>query len=122
MKKLDFSPEHIEQLNLRLSQLEELKRRFKKDLEEVIDYKNELENKLRDLVDFEINIQHELKRCSELELELGNIVLEISKLRKEKAKQLGKKQVLVNAAIGARTFFRRNGYEDNPYGYLKKDI
>ncbi|HDS09718.1 MAG TPA: hypothetical protein ENN73_05760, partial [Firmicutes bacterium] len=38
IKKLDFSPEHIEELNLRLSQLNDLKLRFKKDLDSILVY------------------------------------------------------------------------------------
>lgn len=87
---LDFSPEHTEELNLRLSQLEDLKRRFKRDLSGVLDYREEIRTKLDNLKNFDINIDGYLKRRTELEKELGELALGISKTRKKFAKLLEK--------------------------------
>ncbi len=91
LKSIDFTPDHVEELNSRLSNLEDLKRRFKKDLPGILEYKEQLKNKLSSLADFKINFKNDLIRQQELETELGKLVLDLSRLRSKAAVKLAKK-------------------------------
>ncbi len=88
---LEFDPDHMEELNERDAELSRLKRKYKKNLDELIDFRDNLKTLLASDSDAEIHIEKaekELRLSKEKAMESA---LKLSKARKEVAKLIEKR-------------------------------
>ncbi len=88
---LEFDPDHMEELNERDAELSRLKRKYKKSLDELIDFRDNLKTLLASDSDAEIHIEKaekELRLSKEKAMESA---LKLSKARKEVAKLIEKR-------------------------------
>ena len=88
LSSLDFDPERMDELNERDAYLSRLKRKYKKDLSELISYRNDLEEILEKDDGYEIKVK---KANKEYEIAKDRCLIkayELSSIRKEIAKEI----------------------------------
>lgn len=91
MESLEFREEEFVQTEERLDLLNNLKAKYGKTLEEVLQYRQEKQKELERLADYD-NYRAELKKNLEQETDkLKKISAQVSKIRKKKAKELCQK-------------------------------
>jgi DNA repair protein RecN (Recombination protein N) len=87
-EKLEFEPGELDEIEARLDMIYRLKKKYKKDISEILQYCNELEYKLNSIE----NSQEVLKKLNsqkkDLEKEIGRCCLILSAIRIEAAKAL----------------------------------
>lgn len=85
-KNLDYDPSLLDEINLRLSIYSNLKRKYKKTTQELLEYLNEIEEKINNIDNFDFKIKEYENKTSELFKQANQVADEISKLRKNEAK------------------------------------
>ncbi len=81
--RLDYDPNELDELITRSSEINILKKKYKKDIPELIRYKDELKSILGNKEDLDISLKEEKAQLDNLYLETYNKALELSKIRKE---------------------------------------
>lgn len=84
--KLDFDPDHLEELNERDAELSRLKRKYKKSLDELIEFRDTLKGLLANDSDVDVRIEKAEKLVSFAKQNCLEDALSLSKARKETAK------------------------------------
>ena len=95
--KLEVNPRRLEDINSRLSELDKLKRKYGKSLEEIFDYRDSLSVELDKLENIEISYSELEKEIDFLTSEIEIKASEISKLRKRGTRKFEK---LVFSSLG----------------------
>lgn len=95
--KIDYDPNRLNTLQERLHLLEGLKKKYKKDISELIQHQNQLEALLLNEEDFKANLDIAYKDMIAAYKDTYNAGLDLSKIRKEIAKSI-KKELESNMA------------------------
>ena len=88
---LEFDPDHMEELNERDAELSRLKRKYKKNLDELIEFRDNLKTLLASDSDVEIHIEKAEKELRLSKDKAMESALKLSKARKEVAKLIEKR-------------------------------
>ncbi len=100
LDNLSFDPARVEEIRERLYKLQFLKKKYGGSIEEVIKLKDNLEKDLSLVDNFDETINNLQKEISSLKTELLKKAGEISKVRKEKSKQLETEVVKILKEVG----------------------
>lgn len=95
--KLDYDPNRLNTLQERIHLLEGLKKKYKKDISELIEHQRQLEALLLNEEDFKANLDAAYNDMVQAYKETYNAGLDLSKIRKEIAKSI-KKELEANMA------------------------
>ena len=95
LSKLDYSPEELEELEMRDSDLRHLKKKYGKTIPELIAYKDELKAILKSNDDLEYELKQKETALREKYHETYVLANDLSKVRKESAKAI-EKELMVN--------------------------
>ena len=87
---IEFSPERLEQIRLRLGQFSLLKRKFNRSIDEIIEYRKQLEQELQDIENLENIISEKLGQIENQRNRLSQLCASLSKQRKATANNLSK--------------------------------
>lgn len=90
---LDYDSSLIEDINLRLSIYSNLKRKYKKNTHELIEYLSQIEEKINNIDNFDFKLKEFEKKSSDLLNKVNFVANEISKLRLIEAKEIGRAHV-----------------------------
>jgi len=85
---VDIDPRIIEENNLRLAEIEQLKRKFQCSYAELFPLKDELEQQLENWRNHEVKLQELENLCREKQETLKSLAVELSAARKRQAKKL----------------------------------
>ncbi len=88
---IDFNPQALEQIEKRLDQINNLKRKYGKDIEEILAYRQSIYDELEDIKNSETIIAELNEQIQTLQDELLNLSLLLRKSRKEIASKLEKR-------------------------------
>ncbi len=130
--RLDFDPIHLEELNERDAELSRLKRKYKKDLDGLIEFRDHLESLLDDDTNIDIKIEKAEKELKLAKEECLEAALKLSSVRKEIAKRIednlerSLKDLLLNARfsilfINDDFVFSENGIDEVDF-YIETNI
>ncbi|MFH1744341.1 MAG: DNA repair protein RecN, partial [bacterium] len=85
---LEYNPKRLEEIELRLAQIKELKKKYGQTIAEVLEYQRNAETELERL-SHSTQRQHQLKETrTRLKKEMGQLACELSKARSEAARKL----------------------------------
>ena len=101
--KLDFDPERLEYLETREHSLKTLSRKYHKTIEELIVYKEELQSELNQYENIDETIEEAYKVVLTHHDKLKNAAMELTKIRKQIAKDIEKKLIDVLKDLELRT-------------------
>lgn len=87
---LDYDSSLIEDINLRLSIYSTLKRKYKKNTQELIEYQSQIEEKISNIDNFDFKLKEFEKKSTDLLIKVNFVANEISKLRLIEAKIIEK--------------------------------
>ena len=87
---MEFDENRLNYLNERINQINTLMKKYKKDINGLIEYANELEEKIEKIDSSEFYISQALKNVKDLYNELIKIAVDLTTIRKENAKVLTK--------------------------------
>ena len=90
LKELDYDPKEYAELETRLSDIKQLKKKYNKDVHELIEYLNELESLLKNDEDFDIALNEAYEDYVNSFKETYVFASDLSKIRKENAKLIEK--------------------------------
>ena len=103
---IDYDPSELENLENELSDLKQLKKKYKLDELGLIERREELKKLLMNKEDFKILIEDEHKKYLSLFDKTYEIALDISKIRKETAKMIEKEMVNHLSNLGLESNFK----------------
>lgn len=103
---IDYDPSELENLENELSDLKQLKKKYKLDELGLIERREELKKLLMNKEDFKILIEDEHKKYLSLFDKTYEIALDISKIRKETAKMIEKEMVNHLSNLGLESDFK----------------
>ena len=103
---IDYDPSELENLENELSDLKQLKKKYKLDELGLIERREELKKLLMNKEDFKILIEDEHKKYLSLFDKTYGIALDISKIRKETAKMIEKEMVNHLSNLGLESDFK----------------
>lgn len=103
---IDYDPSELENLENELSDLKQLKKKYKLDELGLIERREELKKLLMNEEDFKILIEDEHKKYLSLFDKTYEIALDISKIRKETAKMIEKEMVNHLSNLGLESNFK----------------
>lgn len=103
---IDYDPSELENLENKLSDLKQLKKKYKLDELGLIERREELKKLLMNKEDFKILIEDEHKKYLSLFDKTYEIALDISKIRKETAKMIEKEMVNHLSNLGLESDFK----------------
>ncbi|MCR5491528.1 MAG: DNA repair protein RecN [Bacilli bacterium] len=87
-QNLDYDPSRLDELMSRQSDLESLKRKYKKDIPALISYRDELESMVGDHSGFEAQIANKAKELEEAKKQTISLGKDLFTVRKQAAKQI----------------------------------
>ena len=87
---IEFSPERLEQIRLRLGQFSLLKRKYNRSIDEIIAHRKQLKQELQDIENLEKSISEQQKQIDEQRKKLSQLCISLSEQRKETANNLAK--------------------------------
>ena len=119
--KIDFSPEKIEELRTRIFALNSLKKKYG-TLDEIIKLKEKLSIELNSIENFDYEIEQLHKKINTQKNDLKIIAVELSELRKNKAKELSDeiKKHLMNLGINYPNFYANFSLKETGDNSLKQ--
>jgi len=85
---IEFNPEHLEQIRLRLGQFSLLKRKYNRSIEEIIAYRKQLEQELNEIENLDTIISEKQKEIDNQQKKLSQLCHSLSGRRKEASKKL----------------------------------
>ncbi|WP_296254636.1 DNA repair protein RecN [uncultured Ezakiella sp.] len=83
---IDFDESRLEEINFRLSSIQSIKKKYNKEISEIISYKAILQDNLNNLKNIEDNIKDKQAEVNKLKIEYDKISNKLSSIRKENAK------------------------------------
>lgn len=83
---VDFDESRLEEINFRLSSIQAIKKKYNKDVSEIISYRDVLQDNLNNLKHIEDNIKAKQDEVDVLQKKYNKISKQLSDLRKENAK------------------------------------
>lgn len=83
---IDFDESRLEEINFRLSSIQSIKKKYNKEISEIISYKAILQENLNNLKNIEDNIKDKQAEVNKLKIEYDKISNKLSSIRKENAK------------------------------------
>ena len=86
--RLDYDPNELDELQTRLSDLTILKKKYKKDLDELIAYKDELKSILGKREDLDISLKEEKEALTKLYKDTYQLGKDLSSVRRETSKSI----------------------------------
>ncbi|HHX79187.1 MAG TPA: DNA repair protein RecN [Acholeplasmataceae bacterium] len=112
---LDYDSSLIEDINLRLSIYSNLKRKYKKNTHELIEYLSQIEEKINNIDNFDFKLKEFEKKSSDLLNKVNFVANEISKLRLIEAKIIEKNIInVLKDLMLSNTIFQIN--------FIKSDV
>ena len=112
---LDYDSSLIEDINLRLSIYSNLKRKYKKNTHELIEYLSQIEEKINNIDNFDFKLKEFEKKSSDLLNKVNFVANEISKLRLIEAKVIEKNIInVLKDLMLSNTIFQIN--------FIKSDV
>ncbi len=87
---IEFNPERLEQIRIRLSHFSMLKRKYQRTIEEIIAYRKQLEQKLQDIENIEGLISDKQREIDNQRKKISQFCSSLSEHRKQVALQLEK--------------------------------
>jgi len=87
---IEFNPERLEAIRVRLGQFSLLKRKYNRSIDEIIAYRQQLEQELLDIENLESSILEKQNAINEQRNKLSELCLTLSEQRSEAAKKLEK--------------------------------
>lgn len=88
LDQLEYQPEVLEQIEIRLNELNQLKRKYGKTIEAIIEYEAAISDELEKLTNSETNMDQLEKRLTEQKEALQHEADQMTKIRKQAAKEL----------------------------------
>lgn len=88
--KLDFEPEQLAEVERRLDQIQSLKRKYGKNVDDILEYAAAIQDELDEMHHYEDRLQQMQDRLAELAADLAVEALELSVIRQECAQKLAK--------------------------------
>jgi DNA repair protein RecN (Recombination protein N) len=85
---IDFSPEVLDEIEMRLDTINKLKRKYGPEIEDILDFEKSLEKQLKVFVDSKQSMEKYERERKVVEQELLSVCNDLSSLRKEMAAQL----------------------------------
>lgn len=87
-KRIEYDPNRLNELETRLNDIDNLKKKYKKSLDELVDYKDELKKLLSSDESFDELIKNKLEELKDSYNKVYSKGLELTKIRKEIAKSI----------------------------------
>lgn len=100
---IEFSPERLEQIRLRLGQFSLLKRKFNRSIDEIIDYRKQLEAGLHDIENIENTISEKQGQIDDQRNNLSQLCISLSELRKQIAHNLAREVLERLSQLGMKS-------------------
>ncbi|MBM7633640.1 DNA repair protein RecN [Geomicrobium sediminis] len=88
LEQLDFDPERLNEITIRLDELNQLKRKYGSTLQDVIEYAKNIEDESQELMHLDERISQYETRLKEVGIQAVHLVKELSTKRKNAATQL----------------------------------
>lgn len=88
--QMDFEPEQLAEVERRLDQIQSLKRKYGKNVDDILEYAATIQDELDEMHHYEDRLQQFQDRLTELALDLAVEALELSVIRQECARNLAK--------------------------------
>ena len=105
-KHLDYDPARLEELELRKQAINQIKKKYHKNIEELLEYQAELEGLLKNDEDLDISIQEEKEILRKLYNETYEYALDLSKIRQETSHNIEKELMNNLADLGLSSIFQ----------------
>ena len=122
--RLDYDPKRLNTLQERIHLLEDLKKKYKRNIEELIEYQKELESLLMSEEDFNVAIEEAKKELAQAYEDAFISGQELSNIRKEIAKSIKKEleKNMLDLSLEAKfeTVFQDVNKEDDYQGNIFK--
>lgn len=130
---VEFNEQEIEETELRLDNIYNLKRKYGNNIEEILKYKEEVEQEITKIENLEEHNNQLKLEQKEIEKEMNQIAEKMSEIRKGYAKELNKRinaelleLEMKNAKINVKVEYRINDYfedgKDDVKIYIKTNI
>lgn len=130
---VEFNEQEIEETELRLDNIYNLKRKYGNNIEEILKYKEEVEQEITKIENLEEHNNQLKLEQKEIEKEMNQIAEKMSEIRKRYAKELNKRinaelleLEMKNAKINVKVEYRINDYfedgKDDVKIYIKTNI
>lgn len=105
-KRLDYDPKRLEDLENRKQTISLIKKKYGKNIEELLKYQEELETLLQNDEDLDISLKEEKDNLTKLYNETYEHALELSKIRQEISKNIEKELMNNLADLGLSSSFK----------------
>ncbi|MGB0175442.1 MAG: DNA repair protein RecN, partial [Acholeplasmataceae bacterium] len=99
LEHLDYNESHFQQLNEREFSLNQLQKKYQKDIPELIEYMNELQEKSLMVSDFNAFIEDQTRKIESHKKQAIECANQLSHVRKEIAKEMQKEMIQVMKAL-----------------------
>ncbi|HHU63185.1 MAG TPA: DNA repair protein RecN [Clostridiales bacterium] len=90
-ENIDFSPRDLEEIDMRLDTINKLKRKYGREIEDILDFAKSLEKQLKALTESKESMEKYEQDRRLVQQELLSLCKKLSGIRKERAKQLEKR-------------------------------
>ncbi|MEW9123614.1 MAG: DNA repair protein RecN, partial [Thermotaleaceae bacterium] len=90
-EQIVFDPQALDQIEKRLDQINDLKRKYGKDIEEILSYRQRIYNELEEIRNSHVIVQELNKQIDSLDKELTDLSIALSTKRKAIGKKLEKR-------------------------------
>lgn len=105
-KHLDYDPNRLDELEIRKQEINRIKKKYHKNVQELLEYQQELKELLKDDADLDIELNKEKENLKSLYLETYNKALDLSKIRSENAKYIEKELMNNLKDLGLSSIFK----------------
>lgn len=99
---IEFNPERLEQIRLRLGQFSMLKRKYHRNIDEIIDYRERLEQELQDIENLNSHIIEKQKALEDQQRNLSQLCASLSEQRKQASNNLEKEVLARLSQLGMK--------------------
>ncbi|EUJ31797.1 DNA repair and genetic recombination protein [Listeria floridensis FSL S10-1187] len=119
LDQLEFQPEELNDIENRLAELSQLKRKYGKTIEDIIQYQSEISTEIEQLENSERNVDALEQKVQSLQASLTKKAERLSKVRREAAEKLEKQikqelqQLYMEKAIFEVHFETLNDFQEN---------